>query len=315
MAEGTRPGIDPATNAALDAADSGLHTHIESQITGLSADLAARELSANKDIANGYAGLTASSLLKVAEMPAFTGDVTSSPGSVTLTVGQLTRLAIGGAASTGTLLHVGANAGVANRDLVLFSGTVNATAFGEIVGIRGGTINAAAGQNASTLFVDGTLVVAATGTHALLTGVRISAPTITTGAGGTVTEAATLYLGGSPSGATTNYTLHSTGGLAQFDGTLTVGGGAVKTTNTFGSLALHQGTGSVVAYRWTLSNDNTMILQHSTDSFGTVANTPLQFSGNSIGFFGTTPQAKPTGVAVSAAGVHAALVTLGLIAP
>lgn len=33
-----------------------------------------------------------------------------------------------------------------------------------------------------------------------------------------------------------------------------------------------------------------------------------------MGFFGTTAVAKPTGVAVSAAGIHAALVTLGLIA-
>lgn len=32
-----------------------------------------------------------------------------------------------------------------------------------------------------------------------------------------------------------------------------------------------------------------------------------------LGFFGTAPVAKPTGVAVSAAGVHAALVSLGLI--
>ena len=32
------------------------------------------------------------------------------------------------------------------------------------------------------------------------------------------------------------------------------------------------------------------------------------------GFFGKTPVAKPTGVAVTAAGIHAALVTLGLIA-
>jgi len=38
------------------------------------------------------------------------------------------------------------------------------------------------------------------------------------------------------------------------------------------------------------------------------------FSGN-IGFFGTLAVAKPTGVAVTAAGIHAALVTLGLIAP
>lgn len=32
-----------------------------------------------------------------------------------------------------------------------------------------------------------------------------------------------------------------------------------------------------------------------------------------IGFFNTTPAARPTGVAVTAAGIHAALVTLGLI--
>lgn len=37
-------------------------------------------------------------------------------------------------------------------------------------------------------------------------------------------------------------------------------------------------------------------------------------TGGTVGFFGTTPVAKPTGVAVSAAGVHAALVSLGLIA-
>jgi len=35
---------------------------------------------------------------------------------------------------------------------------------------------------------------------------------------------------------------------------------------------------------------------------------------NKIGFFGATPAAKPSGVAVNAAGIHAALVTLGLIA-
>lgn len=39
----------------------------------------------------------------------------------------------------------------------------------------------------------------------------------------------------------------------------------------------------------------------------------LKVNGN-VGFYGTTPQAKPTGVAITAAGIHAALVTLGLIA-
>lgn len=36
--------------------------------------------------------------------------------------------------------------------------------------------------------------------------------------------------------------------------------------------------------------------------------------GSTVGFFGTTPQSKPTSVAVDASGIHAALVTLGLIA-
>ena len=36
-------------------------------------------------------------------------------------------------------------------------------------------------------------------------------------------------------------------------------------------------------------------------------------SNSNMGFFGATPVAKPTGVAVSAAGIHAALVSLGLI--
>jgi len=37
-------------------------------------------------------------------------------------------------------------------------------------------------------------------------------------------------------------------------------------------------------------------------------------SANGVGFYNATPVAKQTGVAVSAAGVHAALVNLGLIA-
>ena len=39
----------------------------------------------------------------------------------------------------------------------------------------------------------------------------------------------------------------------------------------------------------------------------------LDHDGTTVGFYGTTPVAKQTGVAVSAAGVHAALVNLGLI--
>lgn len=41
---------------------------------------------------------------------------------------------------------------------------------------------------------------------------------------------------------------------------------------------------------------------------------PLFHNGASLGFYGTSPIAKQTGVAVSAGGIHAALVALGLIA-
>ena len=39
----------------------------------------------------------------------------------------------------------------------------------------------------------------------------------------------------------------------------------------------------------------------------------LTHTGIGAGFFNTTPILKPTGVAVTAAGIHAALVSLGLI--
>jgi hypothetical protein len=41
----------------------------------------------------------------------------------------------------------------------------------------------------------------------------------------------------------------------------------------------------------------------------------LQPSGGAIGFYGATPVAKQTGVAITVAAVHAALTALGLIAP
>lgn len=44
------------------------------------------------------------------------------------------------------------------------------------------------------------------------------------------------------------------------------------------------------------------------------SNPIVQVNTTGLGFFGATPAAKPTGVAVTAAGIHAALVTLGLIA-
>lgn len=43
-----------------------------------------------------------------------------------------------------------------------------------------------------------------------------------------------------------------------------------------------------------------------------VANEDLQHTGDSVGFYGTLAVAQQTGVPVTAAGIHAALVALGL---
>ena len=58
-----------------------------------------------------------------------------------------------------------------------------------------------------------------------------------------------------------------------------------------------------------------LALTDATDiTIGTSTGSKIGQSSSKLGFFGATPAAKPTGVAVSAAAVHAALVTLGLIA-
>ena len=48
-------------------------------------------------------------------------------------------------------------------------------------------------------------------------------------------------------------------------------------------------------------------------STGTMIATAGGTSGQKLGFFGATPVVQRTGVAVTAGGIHAALVTLGLI--
>lgn len=52
----------------------------------------------------------------------------------------------------------------------------------------------------------------------------------------------------------------------------------------------------------------------TTDASGSGTRRGLTLDTGTLGFYGTAPIAKPTGVAVTAAGIHAALVSLGLIA-
>jgi hypothetical protein len=67
-----------------------------------------------------------------------------------------------------------------------------------------------------------------------------------------------------------------------------------------------------------INQNNNVVVGSYTDGMtdgGSLAVTQdFAHRGSKAGFFNTAPQNKPTGVAVSAAGIHAALVTLGLIA-
>ena len=81
-------------------------------------------------------------------------------------------------------------------------------------------------------------------------------------------------------------------------------------TNTFTLHgAVSTGTGSGGAIRIATYGTNGA----SGTAIGTLT-TRIECNVTGIGFFGASPVAKPTGVAVDAAGIHAALVSLGLIA-
>jgi hypothetical protein len=94
-------------------------------------------------------------------------------------------------------------------------------------------------------------------------------------------------------------------------------GGAQKQYMTFGAeydfVTMYSGS-------WEWKDRGTSTVQASISGETGAANfndlnidAALNHDGSTVGFYGTTPIAKQTGVAVSAAGVHAALVALGLI--
>jgi hypothetical protein len=78
--------------AAKDALPSGnpgklaQGTQIDVELDNIAVAIATKEDTANKGVANGYVGLDASARIAATNMPAHTGDVTSSAGSVALTV-------------------------------------------------------------------------------------------------------------------------------------------------------------------------------------------------------------------------------------
>jgi len=61
------------------------------------------------------------------------------------------------------------------------------------------------------------------------------------------------------------------------------------------------------------TNDGEVVVGGGSSYIGYNGAKGFEVNATGIGFFATTPVAQPTGVAVSAAGIHAALVSLGLI--
>lgn len=103
IADGT---VTSAEFQFINSVTSNVQTQIDSKQASLGFTA---ENSANKDAASGYAGLTAGSLLKTAEFPAFIGDATSSSGGVALTLATVNGN-VGTFGSATTSLTVTANA-------------------------------------------------------------------------------------------------------------------------------------------------------------------------------------------------------------
>ncbi|MGB2713510.1 MAG: hypothetical protein WBC51_04980 [Vicinamibacterales bacterium] len=76
-----------------------------------------------------------------------------------------------------------------------------------------------AGVSAAVAHIAGTLDEAASGTHSIFSGLQVTKPTITAGAG-SVTSAASLYVVNAPSEATNNYALWIDSGVSRLDGNL-----------------------------------------------------------------------------------------------
>jgi len=116
-------------------------------------------------------------------------------------------------------------------------------------------ITAYAANNAYGLWLANTIVEAASGTHALLAGLAITAPVITPGVA-TVTNTASLYISAAPTATVTggNYSLFIDAGTIRYDATVqtTVGaagaGDALPATPTGYFIINLSGTDFVVPY-------------------------------------------------------------------
>lgn len=84
------------------------------------------------------------------------------------------------------------------------------------------TYTPSVGADAYCVKFDPTITKAASGTHAYVLTLNLQPPVLSGGAA-TVTNAATLFVAGAPTGANNNYAAYVTGGLTRLDGTFQLG--------------------------------------------------------------------------------------------
>lgn len=164
-------------------------------------------------------------------------------------------------ASNNGLLTVAKNAigiGGSAADVLTLTGRLTAASL---------TQSPAVNANGVLVNLGGTLTEAASGTHARLSAVEVTAPTIT-GAGAAVTDASTLYVSGAPSASgASNWAFWVDGGTARLDGTVYIGDTA--NTNITLGLTINQGTNDdeILAFKSSdVAHGMTGICE--TDTFG-----------------------------------------------
>lgn len=127
--------------------------------------------------------------------------------------------------------------GATAADVQLFlrgSFAPSTSALGADIGLFvGQTVTAQANRDSASVWIEGTLAEAGSGTHPIFASLRVKQPTITGGAAA-LTNAATVYIVGGPIGGTNNYALWVDDGVVRLDTAVALGGGSAPTLGTIG---------------------------------------------------------------------------------
>jgi len=116
---------------------------------------------------------------------------------------------------------IGLNTTGVSAHLVEIGGSFTGTADGSAAFSVNPSITGNAGDSTYVARIKGTIVEAGSGTHPIALGLAVETPTMTN-AGATTTTAASLWVQGAPTGATTNYAVYVDGGTSRFDGDIEV---------------------------------------------------------------------------------------------